>query len=349
MYRLSLATTLALSSTVVGLATDDRRGSSTGTGSLEGTVDNEKWSVVLPVVETDDTTFNFILDPEGLIKQTKGERYTDETFEDGANVFFTNTAEGKTYDHSSTSDSLTATNKSTMAVEITVSATVKNYDGITLTTDKTFANDKNASLYLALADGTNTKAVDTTGSASITSKINAAADGAYKTKWNADSEKYELVESDEAKEDDYDGFSSYTFNMTGKCNAAGDWSKLATVAPTVEVTWSVAEYTEKKAPSIATTSYTLAKDTPIEVAVDLGKGDLAATGISGITFTSSTGAAKTLATSSYTLADGKLTFAASYINTLIGVVTSSRVYTVKFKDSASTTVEITLLAPETTD
>ena len=196
-----LAVSMVMGSSVVALA-DDVDGGTSGTGGLEGTVSTDVFSVVLPSVpETGDTTFNYILDPEGLIAKAGSDKYTDKTFE--------------------------------------VKATVASIDGITMTGDKTFADDTKTSLYLALKDASKETAITAEGGATLTSTIDAAAEDAYEVKWNATDSKYENVLTDEAKADDYTGFAKYTFQMTGACNAAGDWSDLTDTAPVVNVVWSV--------------------------------------------------------------------------------------------------------------
>ena len=101
-----------------------------------------------------------------------------------------------------------------------------------------------------------------------------------------------------------------------------------------------ATFTLRKAaaPSIATTTYTMTAGTDVVVNVDLGVGNLAATGISKITYEKS-GTIRDLEATNYTFADGVLTFKASYIDTL---TVDSRDYTIIFDDAAQTTATITL-------
>lgn len=94
------------------------------------------------------------------------------------------------------------------------------------------------------------------------------------------------------------------------------------------------------APSIATTTYTISTGTDVNIKVDLGAGDLAATGISTITYDKS-GSETTLGVENYTFADGVLTIKSSYIDKLVGAI-GSRDYTVTFNDAASTKIVITL-------
>ena len=234
-----LAVSMVMGSSVVALA-EDQEGGTSGTGGLEGSVSTDVFSVVLPSVpESGDTTFDYILDPEGLIAKAGADKYAGKTFEENATLFFANTAEGAAKDYSSTSDALKVINKSSSDVAVEVKATIASIDGITMSDDKSFADDTNASLYLALKDSNAETAITGEEGASLSATIDAAAEDAYEVQWNATDNKYENVLTDEAKADDYTGFSAYTFQMTGACNAAGDWSGLTETAPVVNVVWSV--------------------------------------------------------------------------------------------------------------
>lgn len=95
------------------------------------------------------------------------------------------------------------------------------------------------------------------------------------------------------------------------------------------------------APSIATTTYTMTAKTAVNIPVDLGVGNLAATGISKITYEKS-GSVRDLDATSYTYANGVLTLSATYVDSLLSGGVSSREHTIIFNDSAATTVTITL-------
>lgn len=233
-----LAATMVVSSSMVAFADE---GSTTGAGTLEGTVSTDVFDVKLPTIAEGDTTFDFILDPEGLIKETGADRYNNATFGTGT-LFFTNvttTDAGTTYSYSNTSDALNITNYSSIAVDVALSATVSNAEGITLTQDSTFADDTSASVYLAITDGTNTAAITDAG-ASVNTQMAAAGEGAYNIEWNDNDEKYECVLDDS----DSSLFATYSFQLTGASNANGDWSGLADIAPSVEVVWNVTAHSD---------------------------------------------------------------------------------------------------------
>lgn len=325
---ITLATVLTLSTSVMALA------GITGEGELEGTVDTDVYSVILPTEAAQVANLDFILDPEELIANTDAAKYNGADFEDGATLFFANgVSENATY--SSKSDDLTVVNKSTFDVDVAVSATITGADGITLTDDKTFADDKNASVYLALVDGDNEVAITADG-ASLKSKIAKAPEGAYEYSWSEqDGYKYELSVS----ANDMD-FEDYSFNLTGACNSAGDWSELESIAPSVEVTWEIKEHKDNAAPSLGTTAVTFSKASGATIPVDLGGGDLGATGIKSIA-TIVNGKAYAWATSDYTLSGSsvKIPTTASVKDLAVG---QTRTVKVTFADKAATTATFTL-------
>lgn len=95
------------------------------------------------------------------------------------------------------------------------------------------------------------------------------------------------------------------------------------------------------APSIGATSYVMESGKPVIIDVDLGAGDLSATGIQSITYNKSSGPA-TLTADNYTFTGGRLTLSASYISILLKAGILSRDYVVTFNDKAGTSVGFTL-------
>lgn len=355
-----LATTMVLGMSVTAFAaTGDEtgNGTGTGTGTFEGHVDKDVISITLPTA--DATTFSYIMDPEGLIAATEGANHSGSTFEDGANVFFTSAA--NTY--TSKSASLKVINKGTVAVDVTVSATTAANDDVAMADSDTFAEDnKAAQLYLGLnVAGKDAKAIktaptdaDVAADATVTVGL-SGNDANYEVKPNETGTGYVYA----AKENVADtAWNSFEFYLTGKCNPNGDYSTTDLSASDVTVTWSYAvRATDSSAdllasnassepvaaaPSIATTSYTAAADTAVEVPVDLGSGDLAATGISSVTYLNKAGETKTLADSDYTFEDAKLTLTAATVNVFVNSANDTRTYTITFNDSAATTASFTL-------
>lgn len=230
-----LAVSMVMGSSVVAFAAE---GSGSGSGSLDVVEKSDVFDVVLP---TDSgTTFDYILDPTGVIKATEAEKYGGATFADGATVFFANaaTTEGDPATYSATSDAIKAVNKSTMDVDITVKASVAEVSGITMASSATFdADDTSAGLYLALKDSdtNNSDTAVTADGVELTSTI-AALDGAYETKY-VDGKYVKQLKADAT------GFEEYSFQLTGACNPKGEWAGLTEEPPVVSVVWSIEDPT----------------------------------------------------------------------------------------------------------
>lgn len=208
--------------------------------SPDSSVPADVFKVILPTIPEDDTTFDYILDPQGLIELTDAKKYggTDEVaFEHDKTLYFktSRTEDGRpVYDN--VSNALTVTNMSSREVKITVKATIANSESITMSENSTFdADDTSTSIYLALTDGTNTIPITSDG-AVLNAVINAPED-AYETVWDGEKNVYELT--DTAKKEDYDGFQKYSFWLTGACNANADWSNVEGQIPEVFVVWEV--------------------------------------------------------------------------------------------------------------
>ena len=249
----ALAIVMVAGCSMTAFAAEENQGTVTGSGELEGTVSTDVWNVQLPTKVVGDTTYDFILDPEGLIEETEAARYSGATFTGDTGMFFANVSGGDVsggdvsggdVSYSPTSDAKTIINKSSYAVDVTVTATVKaavdSEHAVTLSEDNTFANDKTTSIYLALTDGTNTGVVKTsTKVATISSTIGAAPDGSYVYAYENDEYTYKL----KADLSD-DIFEDYSFQLTGACNKAADWADFEDADPQVEIVYSVAKHAD---------------------------------------------------------------------------------------------------------
>lgn len=340
-----LMATLLMGSTLAVNAEEVAEGSAPGAGAVEGTVKTDIFEVDVPltVAEGNASDFDFILDPEGLIAKTSNAAYADSVFEAG-NLFFKNgtNEESKTV-YSNTSNAQTITNYSTIKVDVTVTATVADLAGVTVTADNTFADDTSASVYLALKSGDTVAAIEET-EAELTTTLEAIDEDAYVYGYTEEDGYTYTRKSDDDLATAGIVAPAYEFAMTGACNSNGDWSELADATPSVSVVWKVVPYVEAPAataPSIATTSYTAVAGEALDVVVDLGTGDLAATGIASITFERD-GSPVTVNTSRYTFADNTITFASDWVDQQRDQITTSRDYTITFNDAASTVVVITV-------
>lgn len=160
-----LATTMVLGMSMSAFAqtgTATGSGGGTGSGSFEGHVDKDVVAVTLPT-DNDTTTFAYKMDPEGLIAATNNAKYSDATFEEGANVYFQSAPNTWTKD----SKKLKVTNKGTVDVDVTVTAKTDANSNVAMSTTKTFGeSDTDAKLYLGLQVANQPEvAVDTTDTA----------------------------------------------------------------------------------------------------------------------------------------------------------------------------------------
>lgn len=314
ILAVGLAATMVMGSSVVAFADE---GTASGEGKLEGTVNTEVFSVVLPTQTEGDASLAFILDPEGLISKTNQAAYSGKTFGTGT-LFFANT--GGTTDYSNTSDKLTVTNKSSVKADVSVSATITGNDGITLSSDKTFADDTSASMYLAIVDAANADgvAIDDKG-AKVSATLDEAPVGAYEYTYADGAYKYAL-KADTSSID----FKKYEFQLTGAANADGDWSALEDAAPEVELTWTVVAhsdaYVSSTELSVGNESVTLNAPESVTISsVVLNKTDGSkVTLTSGNTYTLSgtTLGIKSAIVSAYSGATITITYSDSHVDTL---------------------------------
>ena len=346
------ATTMAASSTLIITATnytaDSEKGYTTGTGMMENPILRKNvFNVVLPavpdkVVDKDvpvSSIYDFFLDPNGVFQ----EKYPDKNIEKGQTLFFQNKNSVDNYDYSHISDALTIQNKSSMSVDIKLQASLTDIDGITLTNDNTFTNDKSRSVYLALSDDKGKISAIDKYDAFLKTTLSGQED-AYKIVYDQTAKKYTYTLKDNSELGNIQ-FAEHNFWLSGSCNTAGNWSGLPDdTSPKIAVIWSVSPRPDNMAPSIGKTSYCMSKNTANTVYVDLGAGNLAATSISSIVFKNSSGITETLPPSNYTFANDTLVFSISYIADLISSGINSRTYTIIFDDKAATKVNVTLNA-----
>ena len=324
---LALAGTMTFGCTITAFATEQ---TSNGQGTYEGgEIDLPALSVTLPTIPED--TYDYIADPNGLIEATAGnnQKYASATFADTAQgIFFETTTD--TY--SEKSNALTATNESYQDVDFTVKVEqlTAGSESITYSATSTFETTDTANkLYLAVTDDTNVAALTDTAAAVLVTEVAGVPDN-YTASCDA-SGVYSYTKTGST------GWQSYSFYMTGALNMNATWGDDLTF-PEIKVTWSYAEHVDQAAPSIASSEIELVKGQNATVSLNLGAGDLAATGITKITYLNSTGASKELATTNYKVEGNTLTIYSTYTDAL----TADRALTIVFNDTAATQKTVTL-------
>lgn len=232
---LILTVTMVMIFSIPSTADSLGQGSEVGIGEIEGSVKTDIYQVVLPTNTAG--VFDFILDPQGLINKTNGAAYGEKKFEADSTVFFERTDDETELNYSNKSDFVTITNKSSIAVDISLHVSVKHSSikGIVLTEDKEFTDDTDASIYLAIIDGENEVPIGKEG-VTIDVTVDAAPEMAYEYIYDAESNEY-----DYKLNNDLSGivFDQYSFQLTGAANGKGDWGELLDEKPEVTVAWEI--------------------------------------------------------------------------------------------------------------
>lgn len=360
----TLAATMVLSSSITALADGDNSGSSTGAGTSEGHVEKKATSVTLPTIADNTTPFAYTMDPEGLVVATSHEKYGSAVEFPASNdsqVYFNNGkkgGEGTDKDntvYANTSAAQTVINKSSHAIDLTVSVTASQAATDIPLVEKTALSDAtDASLYLGLKVGSE-DAIAVTSETAATKTVSIAGTPAnFKVAVKSDNSGYEYraltlaeyqaLDGNSSKtQDDYDGtWANTSFNLEGAVTTDKAITS-TTTAPTLTVTWSWVDPTANAAPSATATQAVLETGKVANVSVDLGLGDLAATGISSFKV-KSTGR-DWYAEGAVTYEDGVITIPADYVDYLIGTE-EARLIQIKFNDTAKTVVEVTLAEKE---
>lgn len=238
ILALTMATVMVVSTatfaaeTLTGGAATVGGGNASGDGTTEVPPETDVLNVELPTVAA--STYNFKMDPEGLLVQTSGDAgHTDFSGLSGT-MFFYQTSATK---YANESDSATITNKSSFDIDVTVKAELVSAAGITMSTTNDFstATDAAAQVYLAVKDADGETAL-AAADGKITATVETAISGAatqYETKWDNATGKYTYALKSTAT-----GFDTYTFSLTGACNDEADWGAYDQ-APTVNVVWTV--------------------------------------------------------------------------------------------------------------
>lgn len=314
-------------------------GNAVASGEVEDFVKTDVFKVVLPT--SADSTFKFVMDPQGLINKTNAAAKTSgDVYASGDTIYF-QTASGN---YTNTSKAVQVLNRGTVEVDVTVEATLVSGDGITMAASGDYSDATNTtpSLYLALIEVSGNAAVatdvlDSTDGAKLTKTLAAASGDLYEYTYASGNYKYDLKPA--VASGDSTIFPHYEFALTGACNPNADWSTLTGAAPSVKVVWTIDEHKSDKAPSVATTA-TFKKGQALSIPVDLGAGNLAAT--------KATVTASATKASGYTASPG-VTYDASSKAVTLGTTAFSAAATgsiryiqVAFDDDAKTVITITV-------
>ncbi len=266
ILAVAMATTMVLGMSMTALA-EETSGSSTGAGASEGHVEKKATRVILPTVATDGeetvSPYRYTMDPERLIAVTAAEKYTNVKYpqaSDDKGVYFNNGAitggsdDGK-IQYTNTSNRQTVVNKSSHAINLTVTAEAVATEGgtdIPLVKQSDLASATDASLYLGLIVGEDDEAISAeiaADKAATTTVSLAGTPDNFKIAATSDKTAYEYrvltlaeyqaLDGNSSKtQDDFDEtWKSTTFAIEGEATS-GKAITSTTTAPKLKVTWS---------------------------------------------------------------------------------------------------------------
>ncbi len=243
----TLATVMVFGSAVTAFADDGD-----GTGTYEGNeVEYTAPAVTLPTIVAG--TYNYIADPNGLIKESNSSRYSGATWSSTAKGVFFQTETNK---YTETSTPITITNKSAYALDVVVTMAEQGSgagQNVAYSTDNTFANSTNKELYLALSDGKTTSAMSqATDEDDVVTKTPATLRVSVpgrpsnfelvysKVQESSPSATYHYAQKSTVKDTDWN---SAAITATGALNTAASWVSGADAAeiqfPKVTVTFAI--------------------------------------------------------------------------------------------------------------
>lgn len=212
----------------------------------EGAIPADVIRVITPTARAD--MFNFIVDPNDLIRQSNAVRYGGVDFGPG-HLFFKNDDDGD-ISYSMNSDDLKVINKSTCPVNVELKVNASkggaSFEFARTTDFKNAAGKKitGRAIYLALVNGQRSSpviSVTENNATTHTAKLRGWIEqpDAYEIGWNARENRYDYFLKDDVEDDDLP-YTSY--HMTGAINSA-NWDNVGDIS--FNVTWSL---TQEKGP-----------------------------------------------------------------------------------------------------
>ena len=298
---------------------DDATGSGSGKGKNEGPDPAKVINIVLPTVSAN--AFDMILDPHNLLKDTEYARLGGTnavnfvTADVDNHLFFNQGTVGGKLQYGKDSVALDIINKSQIDVYVGLNVAVtkgESASDVSFVAADALSNATGAAMNLTLnstptkgakgastydptgTDHVKTETVDADGVANISYLLPTV--NVFKRTYANDAYSY-IVDSSKSDGSDAD-FNKTTFKLSGSINDKDDWDDVATDAIELTLTWAVtkeagATPAANKGPSITNTvkataaAANAAAATDANKAVftyDLGSGDSAATGVSGMKF-----------------------------------------------------------------
>lgn len=232
IFAISIITTMAIPLAQIPVMAMEGGTEAFGSVMLP-TIKEEIISVDLPTVG-DESPFDFYIDPQGLLYTTGAVRHGGGVVEEGAYLLFHNHDDGE-YDFSGYSDRLSVTNRSTVPVNIKITAKISDLGELRMDQDGVFDGEDDPAIYLAIVDDEgNERVLSEDGEVSVEIEMNQAPSEAYTYHYDESTDSYEYI----YQSDEDISFDTYSFGLRGECNANADWRETS-ACPRVMVTWSV--------------------------------------------------------------------------------------------------------------
>jgi hypothetical protein len=180
----------------------------------------------------ENSPFDFIVDPMGLIYETSAARYDGGRVEEGAGVLFRNT--GSDYSFSGKSDLLSIVNKGNVPVKVEIIASMDYSGQAVIVDDISKLEGTDPSMFFGLMGESGLLSVFTKEGKTVVDMIlEPAPEGTYAYIWNENLQRYEMKMLEGVDESKFDTFK---FGVMANCNKEGNWSGVTSL-PRISVTW----------------------------------------------------------------------------------------------------------------
>lgn len=271
-----LAASMVMGGAMTALAAESGDTSVNSSGDYEGgEMKYPALSITLPVIA--DGAYDYIADPNGLIKATETEsgdaaKYADSQFQGDTGIYFLTTAKDASNPkniYTEKSAAKKVTNENAQNIDVTVKLEKGTNAGdadIALASSNEFTGtDKE--LYLAVTDGTDKTSALSSAAAEVTTMVPGNKDN-YEPKYDT-IDGYGYQKKDAA---DLAAWSECSFYLTGALNMDAKWEDNVAF-PDIKVTWSYKENTTASAtptyPTTTSFTYSLASGGDLTIPCDL--------------------------------------------------------------------------------
>lgn len=333
-FSLLLSTAFMSSVNAVTNESSVNTGSLSGTGTVEGYIEQDIMHVVLPA-----TNLDYLLDPKGFIYFTQGAKYKDAVFnysgKENGFVFFSEVKDGKMY--YSSSKKLDFQNKSTFPVNVDVVASFDVGDSnMVLKDSESDFNGETAGIVFTLSNGGNAKSLsDGISRGEFGGTLTGISSKYAYTYDTSNGYRYAL------KAGTNDVFPSYTVDLKSSCDSKAKWENVNPSLSKLSVTWyieknSSADLINKNSPYIKEMDITIDSFNLSDVVLSIepnGNQDISVASLEYVSGTKKS----SVSANYYEFDNNRLTIKSSSFKSM---KTGSYSYILKFSDGSVDTVKI---------